>query len=380
MDLKNKTVIVGMSGGVDSSVAALLLKEQGYNVIGMFMRNWVEEDDAGACTAEQDYHDVVAVCDKLEIPYYTVDFAKEYWENVFSNFLEEYKKGFTPNPDVLCNSEIKFKIFFEKAMELGADFLATGHYCRVMNSDKQYLLGKGVDQGKDQSYFLHAIDANVLDRVLFPVGELQKSKVRELAQKNDLSTKAKKDSTGICFIGERKFREFLANYVQSKPGNIETLDGKVIGKHQGVAFYTLGQRKGLGIGGLADVGGEGPWFVVGKDIKRNVLLAGRGVKHPALYCDYLKASQLNWINVDVMDRLPLKCKARVRYRQSDQVCQIIKEADDIKVVFDIPQRAVTPGQAVVFYDGDICLGGGVITEHGPTYFEQQKKLPDIVSG
>ncbi len=373
-----QTVVVGMSGGVDSSLAALLLKEEGYRVVGLFMRNWEETDEDGQCSAEDDYADVVEVCEQIDIPYYTVDFVKEYRANVFSEFIADIEKGLTPNPDILCNSEIKFKVFYEEALRLGADFVATGHYCRVGENNGQFQLLKGIDPNKDQSYFLHAINGEVLNRVLFPVGELEKTKVRELAQKHNLFTKNKKDSTGICFIGERHFQKFLSQYIAIKPGKFKTLDGKIVGKHQGIAFYTIGQRKGLGIGGVKEDCGEGPWFVLDKDIQSNELIVGRGEMHPALYRDELWTTDLSFIQKDQLEdiKFPFKCKAKIRYRQSDQDC-VIEGMDEkgLRVSFPVPQRAITLGQYIVFYLGDICLGGGVISSMGQNYWELGKSLP-----
>jgi tRNA-specific 2-thiouridylase len=368
-------VVVGMSGGVDSSVCAALLKEEGYNVVGLFMKNWEEFDEHGVCQASKEFKDVEKVCEKIGIPYYSVDFIKEYRDQVFSQFVEEYKLGFTPNPDVLCNREIKFKVFFEKARELGADFLATGHYCQTEIKDGEYRLLKGNDPKKDQSYFLYTIKKETLAHVLFPIGHLPKSKVRELAHKYDLATKDKKDSTGICFIGERNFKNFLSNYITFEDGNFETLTGEIVGRHTGATYYTIGQRKGLGLGGAGE-----PWFVVGKDIKRNVVIVERGEFHPSLYADSLYATDLSFVSGDFKFDLPLKCKAKIRYRQQDQDCLITKIEDDfIEVHFDKPQRAITPRQSIVFYLDDICLGGAMIKSTGPNYFELQKSLPETLS-
>ena len=355
-----KTVIVGMSGGVDSSVCAALLKEQGYNVIGLFMKNWEETDENGVCQATKDYEDVVKVCDKLDIPYYSVEFIKEYRDNVFKHFVEEYKAGHTPNPDILCNREIKFKVFYDKAMEMGADYLATGHYCRHVEKEGKHLLVKGDDPGKDQTYFLYTMKEDILKNVLFPVGELQKSEVRAIAEKYDLVTKDKKDSTGICFIGERNFREFLGRYIEFKDGDFKTLDGKVVGRHTGSAYYTIGQRKGLGLGGPGE-----PWFVVDKDVKENVVYVVRGENHEALYKDQLWANELSFVG----DRPPVgkKLWAKIRYRQPDQECEIVSINDDeVHVVFKEPQKAVTIRQSIVFYDDmdedRVCIGGGMISK------------------
>lgn len=348
-----KTVIVGMSGGVDSSVTALLLKEQGYDVIGMFMKNWEEKDQDGVCRSAKDYEDVIQVCEQIQIPYYVVNFKKEYWDHVFTHFIKEFEQGFTPNPDILCNREIKFKVFFEKALELGADFLATGHYCQSIESR----LVKGSDPEKDQSYFLYTIKKTILDKVLFPVGHLTKKEVRAIAKKHGLATSEKKDSTGVCFIGKRDFKEFLSKYIAAKPGNFETMDGKVVGKHDGCAYYTIGQRKGLGIGGEGEA-----WYVVGKDIERNVVYIDQGAMHPAMFKDNLTASELTWVAETMPFTLPYKCKAKIRYRQQDQDCTIvsIEQGSKAFVKFDVPQRAITPRQSIVFYDGDNCLGGGII--------------------
>ena len=366
MDLKGKTVVLGMSGGVDSSVCAVLLKEQGANVIGLFMKNWEELDVSGNCQASKEYEDVKAVCEKINIPYYSVNFVKEYKERVFDDFLKDFEKGLTPNPDILCNREIKFDVFYNKAISLGADFLATGHYCKNENST----LIKGEDSNKDQTYFLHAIKSDVLDKVLFPIGDLPKSKVRELAEKYDLKTKHKKDSTGICFIGERNFKPFLQQYLKTKPGNFVNLRGEVQGTHSGAVFYTLGQRRGLGLGGPGE-----RWYVVGKDIPNNTVTVERGSEHPALYADYLKATDITWIKAHQKIETPFNCQAKVRYRQNDQDCTIEKmENGELLVTFKDPQRAVTPGQSIVFYKGDVCLGGAKITKIGPSYFEMNKEL------
>ncbi len=299
-----QTVVVGMSGGVDSSVTALLLKRQGYRVIGMFMKNWEEADDKGQCRASQDFEDAVKVCEQIGIPYYSVNFVNEYQTQVFSHFLSELKAGFTPNPDILCNREIKFKAFLEKALSLGADYLATGHYCRTFENQ----LYKGSDPNKDQSYFLYTIKASSLQKVLFPIGHLLKSEVRRIAKEAGLSTSEKKDSTGICFIGKRDFKEFTGQYLGFQPGNFETLQGKVVGKHDGIAFYTIGQRKGLSIGGPGQA-----WFVVGKDIERNVVIVEQGEDHPALYRSELAATELSWVS-GIAPTTPYACSAKVRYR------------------------------------------------------------------
>lgn len=371
----HSTVAVGMSGGVDSSVTALLLKQRGFRVIGLFMKNWEESDESGACMSAKEFEDVVSVCRTLEIPYYSVNFVKEYRENVFARFLDEFKKGHTPNPDILCNREIKFKVLLKRALELGADYLATGHYCRKdLLPDGTTALLKGLDPAKDQSYFLYAVPGDALAKAIFPIGDLLKSEVRNLARANDLTTSEKKDSTGICFIGERNFKQFLGQYIQYSRGEFRTLDEKIVGMHDGAAFYTLGQRKGLKIGGPGDA-----WFVVGKDSERNVVYIEQGERHPALYCDALTATELNWIS-GTPPEVPLKCHAKVRYRQPDQACTIEKlEEGRIHVSFDIPQRAVTPRQSVVFYLGDRCLGGGIIERASASYHALGKPLPEDVS-
>ena len=365
------TVVVGMSGGVDSSVAALLLKKQGYKVLGMFMKNWEEKDENGICQSAGDFEDVARVCDRLEIPYYSVEFINEYRDHVFAEFLREYQAGYTPNPDILCNREIKFNFFLKKALSLGADYLATGHYAQVAENLKmpgQFELLKGKDQGKDQSYFLYTLKSDILKNVLFPIGGLEKSEVRKVAKEAGLSTHAKKDSTGICFIGERNFPEFLGRYIQSKPGVFKTLDGTRVGSHSGVAFYTLGQRKHLGLGGQGE-----PWYVVGKDVQKNVVLVERGGDHPALFADYLIADEITWVSPDPNLEFPFKCRAKNRYRQSDQACTVFQhENGKLRVVFDEPQRSITPRQSVVFYRGETCVGGAMIFSVGPSYFEQKR--------
>lgn len=354
-----KTVVVGMSGGVDSSVAALLLKQQGYNVIGLFMLNWEEEDSSGACTAESDYADVRRVCSLLDIPYYSVNFAKEYQDRVFSHFLAEYAAGRTPNPDVLCNREIKFGPFREYALSLGADYIATGHYCGIDHaSDGRHYLLKAKDTGKDQTYFLNQVTQPQLANVLFPLAHLDKGEVREIAEKNGLATAKKKDSTGICFIGERNFRKFLSEYLPAKPGKILSLEGEEVGEHCGLMYYTLGQRRGLDLGGKK--GESGRWFVVKKDLSSNILYVSHGDESP-LYSSECRVNGLNWIGIDPPIS-PFECYAKFRYRQGEQKVTVIPQGDEVKVVFDQPQRAVTAGQYAVFYDEKRCLGGGVILE------------------
>jgi len=347
-----RTVVVGMSGGVDSSVSALLLKQQGFRVIGLFMKNWEEKDENGVCLSTSDYEDVVRVCEKIDIPYYAVNFSKEYWNHVFSMALEDFEEGSTPNPDILCNREIKFKVLLERALQLGAEYLATGHYCQNKNQQ----LHKGADPGKDQSYFLHTITDKILEKVLFPIGHLQKSEVREIARKYHLPTAEKKDSTGLCFVGERNFREFLSQYITPKPGNFEDVEGKIIGTHVGIPFYTIGQRRGIGIGGAGEA-----WYVVDKDPERNVVILAQGEDHPALFCEGLQAAELSWVSSEGPPSLPYSCKAKIRYRQEDQECTIVRFEDSVATVrFKVPQRAVTCGQSIVFYNENQCIGGGKI--------------------
>ncbi|AHK15823.1 MAG: tRNA 2-thiouridine(34) synthase MnmA [Thalassolituus sp.] len=355
-------VIVGMSGGVDSSVSAYLLMQQGYQVEGLFMKNWDEDDGTEYCTAKDDLADAQQVCDTLGIKLHQANFAAEYWDNVFEYFLNEYKAGRTPNPDILCNREIKFKAFLEYAKHLGADLIATGHYVRRGERDGKTCLLKGLDANKDQSYFLHAVAATEIEQTLFPVGELEKPEVRRIAEANNLITHNKKDSTGICFIGERRFKDFLQQYLPAQPGRIETPEGEDIGEHQGLMYHTLGQRQGLGIGGLKNHP-DAPWFVAGKDLERNVLIAVQGIEHPLLFKEWLTTDQVFWVNEEPSP-LPLQCKAKVRYRQDDQDCTIYSTATGYRVEFSKPQRAITPGQSVVFYLDDNCLGGGVIEQTG----------------
>jgi tRNA-specific 2-thiouridylase len=362
-------VIVGMSGGVDSSVSAALLLEQGYQVEGLFMKNWDEDDGTEYCTAKEDLADAQAVSDKLGIKLHTANFAAEYWDNVFEHFLEEYQAGRTPNPDILCNREIKFKAFLEYALSLGADLIATGHYARRADRDGQSLLLRGVDTNKDQSYFLHAVGGEQLARTLFPVGELEKPEVRRIAEKYELATARKKDSTGICFIGERRFSDFLKRYLPAQPGEIQTTDGKVIGRHHGLMYHTIGQRQGLGIGGLQGASDD-PWYVLRKDLDRNVLVVGQGNDHPWLFSSALECSLIYWVNpMDIQE--PLRLTAKVRYRQPDQDCTLEPVEGGWLLRFDEPQRAVTPGQSIVFYQGEVCLGGGVIETAIPAFSEAQ---------
>ncbi|HEY7641869.1 MAG TPA: tRNA 2-thiouridine(34) synthase MnmA [Steroidobacteraceae bacterium] len=355
-------VIVGMSGGVDSSVAAWLLLQHGYDVQGLFMSNW-DEDEDGYCTAAEDYQDARSVCERLDVPLHKVSFAGEYRERVFAYFLDEYRAGRTPNPDVLCNREIKFGVCFDYARRLGAEWVATGHYARVEHGPTPRLL-RGVDAGKDQSYFLHAMPSQALARTLFPIGSLQKAEVRRMARELALPVFDKKDSTGICFIGERPFEEFLAHYLPAQPGAIESAEGRRVGEHRGLMYYTLGQRQGLRIGGRHDAS-EDAWYVAGKDLQRNVLVVVQGHDHPALFSRGLTASQLTWVS-GAAPAADFRATAKVRYRQPDQPCLVrVLTSGRCTVEFDSPQRAVTPGQYVVFYRDEECLGGGVIeASHG----------------
>jgi tRNA-specific 2-thiouridylase len=348
-------VVVGLSGGVDSAVAALLLKRAGHEVTGLFMKNWEEDDSDAHCAAEEDLKEARAVCDQLDIPLRTVNFSAEYWDRVFRYFLDEHKAGRTPNPDVLCNKEIKFKAFLDHALTLGADRIATGHYARVRETNGRYQLLKGSDPDKDQTYFLYTLGQAELSRTLFPIGHLVKTEVRAIARDAQLPNHARKDSTGICFVGERDFRTFLKRYLPAQPGDLRTLAGEHKGQHQGALYYTIGQRQGLGIGGAGEA-----WYVVDKDIGKNILYVEQGEHHPALYNPALLASQFHWV-AGAPPSLPQACTARVRYRQSDQACTIGPIASGTaQITFASPQRAVTPGQSVVFYDGEVCLGGGVI--------------------
>jgi tRNA-specific 2-thiouridylase len=355
-----QTVIVGMSGGVDSSVAALLLKRQGYKVVGLFMKNWEDDDTEEYCSAKQDLDDARSAADKIGIELETANFADQYWERVFAEFLAEYRAGRTPNPDVLCNSEIKFKAFLDHALRLGADRIATGHYAQVREFLGEYQLLKAEDGTKDQSYFLYRLNQAQLAKSLFPLGQLYKREVRKIAAEAGLANAAKKDSTGICFIGERRFRDFLARYLPKQPGEIRRLDDeRVVGKHEGLAYYTLGQREGLGIGGVKDASEE-PWFVARKDMDKNVLYVVQGHDHPALLSERLVASQLSWIS-GKPPHTHWVYAAKTRYRMPDAACDIeVLEGDRCEVAFAAPQWAVTPGQSAVLYESQVCLGGGII--------------------
>ncbi len=359
-DIGNR-VVVGMSGGVDSSVAALLLKRQGYDVIGVFMKNWDEQDEDGVCTAEADFRDVRSVADKIGIPYYTVNFTKEYEQRVFSYFLEEYNKARTPNPDVLCNSEIKFKAFLDFVLSIGANALATGHYARLDKTNGVKLL-RAKDLNKDQTYFLAALSAKQLEKAMFPIGELEKPHLREIAAQAGLATAAKKDSTGVCFIGERNFKKFLMQYIPANPGEMVDLDGKVVGHHDGLMYYTIGQRRGLGIGGRNDGNGES-WFVIAKDMEKNRLIVQQGEREE-LFSTALSSDKINFISGEAPAK-QFECTAKFRYRQPDQKVRVTMHGEGCTVDFYEPQRAITEGQWVVFYDGDVCLGGGPIDSKVP---------------
>lgn len=362
----HEKIMVGMSGGVDSSVATLLLLQQGYNVEGLFMKNWEEDDRDGHCSAEEDYADVKKVAEQLTVPIHARNFASEYWDNVFHYFLEEYRSGRTPNPDILCNKEIKFKTFLEHALNLGAEKIATGHYARVDYYDERYRLLKAKDLNKDQTYFLYTLGQQQLAKTLFPLGDITKPEVRELAKKASFINHDKKDSTGICFIGERDFKEFLSQYLPAQPGEMITPAGENMGTHDGLMYYTLGQRQGLGIGGSTGGSGE-PWFVVEKNLNTNQLVVAQGTNHPLLFSKSLEAVDLHW-TAGVPPAMPFVCQAKTRYRQPDQQCTLDAIDDSrIHVKFDQPQRAVTPGQSVVFYLGDECLGGGIIDSTEPAF-------------
>ncbi len=371
-------IIVGMSGGVDSSVTALQLLEQGHAVSGLFMKNWDEDDGTEYCTALRDLEDAQKVCDRLQIELYTVNFAAEYWDLVFTHFLAEYRASRTPNPDILCNKHIKFKAFLDYALDLGAEAIATGHYARVDHHMGHHQLLRGMDANKDQTYFLYAMGQEALSRTLFPIGHLSKSKVRSIASRAGFPNHDKKDSTGICFIGERRFRDFLQRYLPSQPGPMLTPEGEPLGQHQGLMYYTLGQRQGLGIGGRSGAGNQ-PWYVVEKDLARNTLIVAQGHDHPMLFERTLETAQMEWLAGDP-PASAFRCTAKIRYRQSDQPCQVERISDDrFRVVFDQPQRAMTPGQSAVFYDGEVCLGGGIIETVGTGKTTHSKNSMDSES-
>lgn len=359
--MKKKRVVVGMSGGVDSSVAAYLLKQQGYDVAGLFMKNWEDDDTDAYCSSRQDFLDAVSVADILDISIEAVNFSVEYKDRVFSNFLTEYQAGRTPNPDVLCNAEIKFKAFMDHAYQLGADYIATGHYAQIRKFNGKFQLLKGEDGTKDQSYFLYRLSQAQLANTLFPIGHLYKREVRSIARDLKLPNFSKKDSTGICFIGERPFREFLSRYLPHQPGEIKTREGKVVGKHVGLMYYTIGQRQGLGIGGTCD-GSDEPWFVCDKNLDENILIVVQGHDHPSLLQPSLKATHLTWVSGE-RPRCNWVYAAKTRYRQKDAPCTIERfNNDQCQIDFAEDQWAVTPGQSVVIYESKVCLGGGIITE------------------
>ncbi len=355
----SNNIIVGMSGGVDSSVTALKLLEQGHKVSGLFMKNWEEDDGTDQCTAMEDLADAQQVCDRLGIPLKTVNFATEYWEEVFEIFLSEFQAGRTPNPDILCNKHVKFKAFLNYAIDLGADYIATGHYARVSEKNGEFFLLKGLDPNKEQSYFLYTMGQKQLSRTWFPIGHMDKSEIRALAKKAGFENYNKKDSTGICFIGERKFKEFLQRFLPTQPGEMRTPEGQLVARHQGLMYYTLGQRQGLGIGGVKGAPDE-PWYVLDKDLENNILIVGQGHNHPLMMHNTLEAGQLDWVSKEPL-AVSFACSAKTRYRQADQLCRFEPLADErCRVHFEEPQRAITPGQSVVFYDGEKCLGGGII--------------------
>lgn len=372
-DNSKTRVVVGMSGGVDSSVTALLLKEQGYDVVGIFMKNWDDTDENGVCTATEDYKDVAKVADQIGIPYYSVNFEKEYWDRVFEYFLAEYRAGRTPNPDVMCNKEIKFKAFLDYAVELGAEYVATGHYAQISRDlDGTVHLLRGNDGNKDQTYFLSQLSQEQLQKVMFPLGHLEKPEVRAIAERAGLATAKKKDSTGVCFIGEKNFKQFLSQYLPAQSGEMRTVDGQLMGSHDGLMYYTIGQRQGLGIGGTGQ--GNEPWFVVGKDLSKNILYVGQGFNHPSLFSTSLEAREISFtVPKDLSHQLGFDCTAKFRYRQADVAVHVVVDGDKAVVNFKEPVRAVTPGQAVVFYDGDECLGGGLI-DH---VYQAEKELQYI---
>lgn len=354
-------VIIGMSGGVDSSVAAWLLREQGYQVEGLFMKNWEQDDTEGFCAAAADLADAQAVCNQLGIPLHAVNFAADYWDRVFTHFLTEYEQARTPNPDVLCNKEIKFNAFLNHALTLGADFIATGHYARVHINNGHGSLFKSKDREKDQTYFLHAVEPAALAKTIFPIGDYLKTEVRAFAKELGLITHAKKDSTGICFIGEKRFKTFLNEYMLARPGDIQSTLGETLGRHDGLMFYTLGQRQGLGIGGLKE-SHESPWYVVDKNTTSNTLIVAQGNHHPMLYAQGLICGHIHWL-LENEASLPLTCYAKTRYRQADQACVVSPaQINQHCVMFSEPQRAVTPGQYIVFYEKNQCLGGAVIEQ------------------
>ncbi|MEM9532681.1 MAG: tRNA 2-thiouridine(34) synthase MnmA [Pseudomonadota bacterium] len=352
------SIMVGLSGGVDSATSAALLKQAGYDVSALFMKNWEEDDRFGTCPAEEDAADAAAICELLNIRLYTRNFASEYWDNVFEHFLAEYRAGRTPNPDIACNREIKFKTFLEHATDLGAELIATGHYARRRERDGRQELLRGLDPNKDQSYFLYTLGQAPLERTRFPLGELRKPEVREIARREQLPVSGKKDSTGICFIGERHFKTFLSTYLPHQPGDIRTPEGELLGQHDGLMYYTLGQRQGLGIGGTQGGSGQ-PWYVLHKDLASRTLIVGQGHDHPWLFADELSASQVSWVQGQA-PASRFRCQAKTRYRQADQACEVLIDGASLRVQFADPQRAITPGQSLVLYRDEVCLGGAVI--------------------
>ena len=360
MNTDSGNIIVGVSGGVDSSVALLLLLEQGYDVEAVFMKNWEADDRDEYCAAAQDLEDAQQVCDKLNVTLHSVNFSDQYWDRVFKYFLDEYHAGRTPNPDVLCNREIKFRAFLDYALSIGGSKIATGHYAGIRHTDKLYHLLRGSDPDKDQSYFLYLLNQRQLSHVIFPLSDLPKSEVRKIAARHGFVTHNKKDSTGICFIGERRFRDFLQTYLPAKPGDIVTEDGRIIGQHEGLMYHTIGQRRGLRIGGIRN-SDAAPWYVAAKDMQNNRLVVVQHHDHPLLYKSMLQAEQLHWIS-GAPASSPFRCTAKTRYRQHDAPCTVWFQEDNCQVEFDQPQWAVTPGQSVVFYDAEICLGGGIIKQ------------------
>jgi len=351
-------VAVALSGGVDSAVTLCLLKKNGHDPFALFMKNWQEKGKMGRCLFEKDFEDAQRICQTLNVPLYEINFSKEYWERVFVHFIKEIQLGYTPNPDILCNREIKFKLLLKKAQLFGADVLATGHYCQIKNNT----LLKGRDKDKDQSYFLYTLKKHILSQILFPVGHMHKSEVRKIAQQENLPVFAKRDSTGICFIGKRNFRRFLERYIPNKQGVIETEEGKNMGTHHGIYYYTIGQRKGIGLGGAGEA-----YFVTKKNLKRNALIVAQGANHPSLFASSLIATDISWI--DTPPTFPMRCYAKIRYRQIDQPCTVKNQGTKLHVAFDTPQRAIAPRQSVVFYQGEHCLGGAII--------EQALSTPDF---
>ena len=367
--MKKEKIVLGMSGGVDSSVAAVLLQNKGFEVYGVFMKNW--DDKNAICSAEDDYADALSVCNQLNIPLKKINYTKEYKERVFSQFLDDHKKGFTPNPDVLCNKEIKFDVFQKHAQEIGAKKIASGHYAKIVSKDDKFFIGKASDRSKDQSYFLYQLKSSLLMNIELPLGELLKKDIRKIAEENNLVNASKKDSTGICFIGDRKYNDFVGQFLQDKKGKIITVDGENIGEHNGHMYFTVGQRKGLGIGARSSAYDE-PWYVVNKDINKNIVFVAQGADHRALFSNKLLADKMHW-NLDISKLLPLKCKAKVRYRDVDHSCQILSSnEDECYIKFDHAIKAITTGQSIVLYnENDICIGGGIIRKRNIPYLGEE---------